>query len=269
MVGRFILGAIGAVAAFSAASAADINTVGGLGPLTTWTGFYAGINGGYGWNASSSTLYAYASAYNPGLIINTSPTVSYDKRGGFGGGQIGYNYQMNRLVFGVEADFQGANMKGSASASATSLPVVATAHRETSLDWFGTVRGRLGYSFDRTLIYLTGGFAYGGNSASSSITLDEKDMAPNGIFTYSPTSSGIHTGYVLGSGLEYALTRNWSIKGEYQYFNLGTTSGYYGYHIFPGGLESIARGYVTTEHDFHTARLGLNFHLFQDRDPLK
>ncbi|MGO8777701.1 MAG: outer membrane protein [Rhodomicrobium sp.] len=264
-----VLGLVSA-ALISSAYAADLGAGGdkdGVYLPGAWTGFYVGVNGGYGWSASNSTLNAYASSA-ANAVSTTSPTVGYGKDGGFGGGQIGYNYQMNRFVWGLEADIQDADMKGSASATATALPVVASAYRETSLEWFGTVRGRLGYSFDHTLIYFTGGFAYGRNSASSSITLDEKDIA-NGIYTYSPSSSGIHTGYVLGTGLEYALTHDWSIKAEYQYFDLGNTSGYFYYHIYPGGLESAAQGNVTTEHDFHTVRLGLNYHLFQGQEPLK
>ncbi len=236
-------------------------------PGPSWTGFYVGINGGYGWSASDSTLYAYASN-GDNYLSSTSPTVGYGKDGGFGGGQIGYNYQLNRFVLGVEADIQGTDMTGSASASTSAGPTAASTQRETSLDWFGTVRGRLGYSFDRTLVYFTGGFAYGENSASSSVILDEKDVT-GGVYKYSPSSSGIHTGYVLGGGLEYALTHDWSIKGEYQYFDLGATSGYFGYHIYPQYGECLARGYVTTEHDFNTVRVGLDYHISQGWAPLK
>ncbi len=177
-------------------------------------------------------------------------------------GQIGYNFQMNRLVSGIEA-----NIQGSASGTTKAGAVVADAYREGSLDWFGTVRGRLGYSFDRALIYFTGGFAYGGSSASSSITLDESADGV-GVFKYAPTATGTRTGYVLGGGLEYALSRDWSVKAEYQYFDLGSSSGYFGYHIYPGGLESIARGYVATDRGYNTARAGLNYHLSQDNKPL-
>lgn len=98
-------------------------------------------------------------------VTNTSPTTSYDRSGGFGGGQLGYNFQRDRFVFGVETDIQGADITGSGSANrgadlhSTGYDVVANARREATLDWFGTVRGRLGYSFYSALIYFTGGFA--------------------------------------------------------------------------------------------------------------
>jgi outer membrane immunogenic protein len=130
------------------ASAADMYSGGykdGYVPAAVWTGFYAGVNGGYGWSASSSSLYAYASDAAD-AVSSTSPTASIDRSGGFGGGQAGYNLQMNRLVLGLEADIQGTDMTASASANTKAGAVVADAHREISLDWFGTVRGRFGYS---------------------------------------------------------------------------------------------------------------------------
>ena len=105
-------------------------------PVNTWTGFYIGANGGYGWNANH---------HSDDLL---------DPAGGFGGGQIGYNWQGGfgfgpHLVLGIEADIQGADISDS------------VAGVKSQVNWFGTVRGRIGYAFDRTLIYGTGGFAYG------------------------------------------------------------------------------------------------------------
>lgn len=102
----------------------------------TWTGFYIGVNGGYGGTANDGPL---------------SPS------GGFGGGQIGYNWQglfgYSPWVLGIEADFQGSGISDSIGYAGDYL--------QTSLNWFGTVRGRVGYSFGPALLYATGGFAYG------------------------------------------------------------------------------------------------------------
>ena len=105
-------------------------------PVETWTGFYGGFNAGYGGTANDGPL---------------SPS------GGFGGGQIGYNWQglfgFSPWVIGIEADIQGAGISDSAG--------YGPAYLENSLNWFGTVRGRVGYSFGPALLYATGGFAYG------------------------------------------------------------------------------------------------------------
>ena len=101
-----------------------------------WSGFYIGVNGGYGWTANDGPL---------------AP------EGGFGGGQIGYNWQglfgYSPWVIGIEADIQGAGISDSVS------DVLGS--QENSLNWFGTVRGRIGYAAGPALIYATGGFAYG------------------------------------------------------------------------------------------------------------
>lgn len=127
-------------------------------PVFTWTGFYAGLNAGYAFHAGSSG--------------HTDPTYGAvtggARSGGFaGGGQIGYNYQFapgSGLVIGVETDIQGASF---AKADAAYLGTTPYYSVRPSPDYFGTVRGRLGYAFDRVLVYGTGGFAYGGGARSS------------------------------------------------------------------------------------------------------
>jgi outer membrane immunogenic protein len=162
----------------------------------SWAGFYGGVNVGYGWSPSNDQL-ALSGDFPTGL----SP------EGGFGGGQIGYNWQVGHLVFGAEADLQGADI----SDRVHDFNFGDNFH--SSLDYFGTIRGRLGYAFDRTLVYATAGFAYGGvhNTVNGPLLLG----APYRF-------DGTATGYVLGAGVEYKFNPAWSVKGEYQYINLGT-----------------------------------------------
>ncbi len=198
-------------------------------PVWTWTGFYAGVNGGYAFSADDHLL----------SFTTVGTFAGVDPKGGFGGGQVGYNWQLNGpFVVGVEADIQGSHIHDSG---------VSTGGRGTiyDLNWFGTVRGRVGYAMDRALLYATGGFAYGG--------INKRTV--NGIPT-DFTFDGTATGYVLGVGLEYLFWRNWSAKLEYQYINLGRND-----MFDPTGLNyATTRDLNTADDAFHTVRAGVNVH---------
>jgi len=206
-----------------------------------WAGFYAGVNGGYGWSPFSDQLK------------NTdfdAPAIGVSPGGGFGGGQIGYNWQGMRLphlVLGVEADIQGSRINDTFKDN--------YAKYSSNLDWFGTVRGRVGYSFDRALVYATGGFAYG--SVDNEIT-----VFPTIPHTY--RKSGLDTGYVLGGGLEYMVAPAWSIKAEYQYLNLGKSD-----PVYLGFPWSGFSGTKVEDDAFHTVRAGINYHVGGTYEPLK
>src|SRR4051794_4346260 len=146
-------------------------------PVFTWTGFYVGVNAGYGfsdndrnglgaYNATAGSLSAPLGGYAG--TVTTDGLNSRDNSGFVGGGQIGYNYQIGQWVIGVEADLQYADLNKSNSNGIVVLNpgVVGFTGAQNAnfggIDWFGTVRGRLGYAIDRMMIYGTGGFAYGG-----------------------------------------------------------------------------------------------------------
>lgn len=149
-------------------------------PVFSWTGFYLGGNAGGAWGSVDSDAG----------VLDMSPS------GFIGGGQVGYNFQFdNNVVLGIEADFQGSDV------SDTSFGV------QSKMDYFGTVRGRIGYAFDHILPYVTGGFAWGHNKVTDQLT---------GLET-----SNTLTGWTVGGGVEYALTNNWTVKGEYLYMDLG------------------------------------------------
>ena len=171
-------------------------------PVFTWAGFYAGFNAGYAFDTgrNQSNFFVVPGAFAP----PTGAVAAFrkaDQDGFTGGGQIGYNWQSNPgsgLVIGVEADAQylgfGRNRRSAAITGSPLAPGfrVVDPRGLSSLDFFGTVRGRLGYAFDRTLVYGTGGFAYG--SGNSDRTFDGFRR-----------NDGYRTGWTVGGGIEYAL----------------------------------------------------------------
>lgn len=157
-----------------------------------WTGFYAGIHGGYGW--------ADLDADGAGTI---------DQNGGLIGGQIGFNWQApgSPWVWGLELDSAWADISDSATD-----PLFGTA--ESSVNYLGSLRGRIGYAWDRTLLYATGGLGWAHNEITAT------GLGPIPAFSVSNT----HFGFAVGGGLEYAFAGPWSAKVEYVYYGLGSES---------------------------------------------
>jgi outer membrane immunogenic protein len=151
-----------------------------------WTGFYLGINGGYGWAHSDWTAFG----------ANADPS------GGMIGGTIGYNWQAmgSPYVFGLEGDIDWADVKGTFANAACPTGC------QTKSGWIGTARGRLGYAFDRVMPYITGGAAFGDVQANQ------------GGF---PGNSDTKVGWTVGAGVETAIYANWTAKLEYLYADLG------------------------------------------------
>jgi outer membrane immunogenic protein len=173
-------------------------------PVFTWTGFYVGVNAGYGWNTQDNNNFVDPVT---GIVSNGG------NDGGFvGGGQVGYNYQIGQFVIGLETDIQYADLGGGRN----TFGQAAFLGDSNDGNWFGTVRARAGFAIDRALIYATGGFAYGDIGAGSSVF-----VAPNGQI-FAGSSSSTNTGWVVGGGLEYAFTDNLTAKIEGLYVNLDT-----------------------------------------------
>jgi outer membrane immunogenic protein len=254
-----------------AACAADLNAARSMKDpqayiANTWSGFYVGVNGGYGWSAQSSTLDTTAyDGYGDGYYGYDSAKLT--KEGAFGGGQIGYNIQRDRLVYGIEFDIQAADIKGSKSseASADEGDVITDAQVKSSLDWFGTLRGRVGYLFGNSLLYATGGLAFGGVN-------DSLSMTANRTYPYEHDSSDVAsknttlTGYAVGGGFETPLTPSLTFKAEYLYLDLGSSS--LSTYAEPHGYDYGAAD-VKVDHTYHTVRVGLNYKLAQPYEPLK
>lgn len=204
----------------------------------SWTGFYIGANAGYGWgqadtdvSAASSTRTRVFRAFGlPAQTLVSDTTVAgpafaasgdADVDGWLGGGQIGYNWQSQRWVLGIEADLQATSQDGGDSFCSTAACGAGAVFANASykLDWFGTVRGRVGYLVDRrALLYVTGGLAYGHFEADYSAGVVG---GPSATISDDKTKAG----WVIGAGGEWALDRNWFLKAEYLYMDLGNFSG--------------------------------------------
>jgi outer membrane immunogenic protein len=211
-------------------------------PAYNWTGFYIGGNIGYGW-----------SEFKPGTVSVYQPISNYlfsfdgtnfSSRGVIGGVQAGYNYQFNNnTLLGLEADFSGADIKGSVYNPGDSTS-------RSKIDWLATARARAGVVKDRALIYATGGLAV----AHIKLTLDDHYPAnvPPIITT---TDAATYVGWTVGGGVECALSRNWTVKAEYLYMDLGSKE-YNFYEPNPPGWPRITGNASLTT---NIARVGFNY----------
>jgi outer membrane immunogenic protein len=273
MTNRWLKGvAIAALTAAStmAAQAADLPTRKEAPPPVfvpppfTWTGFYVGLNAGASFGTGNrTTTLSVPSFLNNFLVASWPGNLGSNNTGFIGGGQAGYNWQTGAFVLGVETDFDGTTQ--GKTFNFTSLPFAATTplpgdilsvNAKANLDWLGTTRARLGFVAtpdNRLMIYATGGVAYGGGSSSFTAFDTQNDL----LFTGSPSSSRV--GWTIGAGLEYAITNNWTIKGEYLYYNLGSTT----FTSVPTGAFATAfPGIVATNKytfDGSIVRAGVNY----------
>ncbi len=275
MTNRWLMGAAAAaltVAGALAAQAADLPTKKQapapvfVPPPFTWTGFYIGANVGGIWSSGSrsATLIpggtdAFLSGYFPGGIGS-------NQSGFLGGGQAGYNWQTGAWVFGVETDFDGSSLSKTFNYASTpfagaGVPVGVLGdslyvNAKASLDWLGTTRGRVGFVAtpdNRLMFYATGGVAYGGGSTNFNVY----DATGGAYWSGSPSKQ--RTGWTVGGGVEYAITNNITIKGEYLYADLGsqniTTAGNIAATtLFPGTYATAKINY-----DASIFRAGVNY----------
>lgn len=233
---------------------------------SNWSGFYLGAHAGYGWgeaSVSNSTGPAFTPDQAQWFRDNGSPTLR--TTGAMGGFQAGYNVQTGSVVWGVEADFSFSGVEGSRTTPVlvppAPLALLDRSFAETdSLKWLATFRGRIGWATPNLLLYATGGLALGHREFSQFVLTDPTVNFNNLRNSVSATKAG----WALGGGLEYALTRNWSVKGEYLYTDLGTISASTDSDTAPGlGVTLTSSSHLK----LHTARGGVNYKF--DWVPLK
>jgi outer membrane immunogenic protein len=205
----------------SSAFAADLAPAPMAPPVFTWTGAYVTLQVGGAWSQTAATANA---GWNTG----------FHGAGAFGGLNVGYNLQYNSFVLGLQAEYNFAGVTGNAFAYPLGV--------KNSVRQFGSVDGRLGYAFDRLLVYAIGGFAYG--DIRHTIT----PLTPAQSLDFGSNAYG----WDVGGGLEYALTNNITARAEYRYYNFGTKG-------FTESVSLLGFPYHTVKETMQTARVGLTY----------
>jgi outer membrane immunogenic protein len=222
-----------------------------------WNGFYGGVNGGFG-VANNSTQFSPLP--NAAAFFDLAPTTLNPNTidGYIGGAQIGRNWQMEEWVFGLETDFQtgpAADISQAPISAINGTPEGGSLQTSEKTDWFGTFRVRGGFTpIGRLLIYLTGGFAYGSVNYSAAT-----DFQPAGKYDYSASYNKIKMGWTAGAGAEWVLQKNFSLKAEYLYYDLGDESATAIAGPIPNSPYEVGYEWQTKVSLF---RIGLNYKFF-------
>jgi outer membrane immunogenic protein len=239
----------------AASSAAETNTRNAEPPPAfTWRGFHVGVNfgGGFGdlWNAPG-----FRTGHELGPDSWWSASLA-GTNGLLGGVQAGYDYAFGPLVIGVEADWQAAGLNASAHTVGTGEPLTLLSAKQ-AIDWFGTLRGRVGLAVaPRLLIYATGGLAYGGGAKLFGYRDAEEREAE-------ALKDPVSLGYSAGGGVEWAFLPDWSARLEYLYVNLGRSAGQVARLESKEETEEPSLPAFATlangPQRFHTIRAGVNY----------
>ena len=264
IVGTLTILALGAIAPAQAADM-PVKAMPVKAPVVipySWTGWYAGVNGGYSWGRSDTTGNLYNNT--SGALLGTA-TDKFKLNGGIFGIQGGYNWQSDKIVYGIEADIQWSGEKGSTLFSCNTGPCLPTAIApggaladtvalSQKIAWFGTLRGRAGWTVTPTwLLYVTGGLAYGDVKTDGAIS---GFNANGGAVSAAFSNDSWRAGWTVGAGLEGVISGKWTGKIEYLYIDLGNFSG--GGTLltsFPPLLATFS-SHVTD----NVVRAGLNYH---------
>jgi outer membrane immunogenic protein len=215
-------------------------------PLFTWTGFYVGGNIGGAWVNNTWTDSLFGTRFN-----------NNNNNGRFiGGGQVGVNYQVGQFVIGGEWDFDWTGDNNNNNFAGVILPngnnIVITNNRNS---WITTVAARFGWAVDHWLLYGKAGGGWVGNNSPTLTNLTTGASFTCGTFS-TTTSCGNNTGgWLVGAGVEYAFTNNWTVKLEYDYLGLGNRT-----FIVPAGAPFLAGDTFTTNNrNVQMFKVGFNY----------
>jgi outer membrane immunogenic protein len=231
-----------------------------LSPTYNWSGFYLGGNLGGAWGRTDYDFFP-SGAWNLGNGVVGQ--LAQDGRARLnttnvsGGAQAGYNWQLDHLLLGLEADMQYIGLRktniftqNGPVAAAVATPYSFT--QTSTSDWLATVRGRIGFAVDHILFYGTGGLAVADSRSSDTLTFTFP-----ALLTSTGSRSGTELGWTAGGGVEWAFARNWSMKGEYLYarFDAKTTA----MSNIVAGANVFSQAY-SDRLSLNVARIGVNYH---------
>jgi outer membrane immunogenic protein len=227
-----------------------------LPPAWSWTGCYVGLNVGYGWGRFRKSDVTQVNTATGAFLFNHAD-FNFDDSGALGGVQGGCNWQNGYWVWGLETDIQVTSIEARTVFDDLLFavgPRTFDTDVRSALRYFGTVRGRLGWTVTpTTLLYVTGGFAYGHVQSSLFFTPNGGGAASIGDF-----DSRNHYGYTVGVGAETKIAQNFTAKLEYLYVDLGT-QGYGFNNILPPATDPRSNFTWNQRVDLHVVRLGLNY----------
>ncbi len=221
-----------------------------------WSGFYVGVSAGYTFEQDDGiTTTGQAAANINNVLGGARPAQTRLEREGFiGGGQIGYNWQLTpNWVMGLETDISYVDIRKDTNVVTIPLNGIGTLNNNfrTRMEYFGTVRGRIGYAWDRTLLYATGGLAYADIENSATF------FGPAGQPQFAGSNRRTEAGYTVGAGIEHAFASNWTLKAEYLYYDFRDET--VNVAVIPGNGGG-GTGYNSRfENDGHIIRAGLNY----------
>jgi outer membrane immunogenic protein len=228
-------------------------------PVFSWTGFYVGAHLGGAWGTAEATATsATACEVLPGICPQvfaasgfSIPVAQIQTNGFLGGIQGGYNWQFNNwAVLGVEAQFSWTDLKGTS-------PCVLVFGCTAEHDWITTLALRWGVTYDRLLLYVKGGVAWSKATYSATLNLD-------GLASASTSVSDTRTGWMFGTGLEYAFWGNWSAKIEYNYIDFRSKD-----YDFPITVDLFLINVGTSIHEkVHLIKAGINYRFDWGKAPV-
>lgn len=208
-----------------------------------WTGFYIGAHVGAAWGTVESSLTKFNDVHDykddalvamrRGGGFGSFPLSSHGINGFLGGGQVGVNWQSGLVVIGAEGQFSAANIDGT-------TPCLLIAACSTKVDWVATLAGRFGLAIDKALWYVKGGAAWADSNYKFTVG------------SFSTSASDTRFGLMFGTGVEYAVTSNWSAKIEYNYLDFGSDNVTF-------KLPYGASANVDIDQKIHLIKAGINY----------
>lgn len=225
-------------------------------PVFNWAGLYMGASLGVGFPLHRGERLQATSGFGSPIFDLYPPSVTHP--GVTVGAQAGFNWQRGPWVWGFETDLSLLDGRRGPTGTYLASPAypapVFTLASNSSANFFASIRGRVGYAWDRSLFYLTGGVAAGGARGPATLTLAAG--GPDSIF-YAPWSQSSRMKYAIGAGFEYAFADNWSARAEYLFLNQSLNT-----QLFDNGADFT---YVSrARNENHLLRFGLNFHFGED-----